>query len=82
MALVIEEFPPVAIALQREIFNHPKLMVQLGALPDDATLEERVAVILAYCGMVVDGWYSDAHVEVLFDHMLQKLRGMSTLIIH
>lgn len=82
MPLHIEMFPPVVLALQQEIRNHPKLQQALATLPSEANLEERFGLIAAYCGMVVDGYYNEEAVDKLFHIALDKLRKMGTVIIH
>ncbi len=77
--MLLEYFPPIAPALQNEIRNHPVLSNALARLPEEVTMEERFGVVLAYCGMAVDGYYDNKQMEILFGHALAKLKSMSTL---
>jgi hypothetical protein len=81
MPVEIVYFPQEAVELQREVKNHPILIAQLAALPDDADLESRVGVILAYCGIEADGYFYEEDLIVLFNLMLQRLRSMGALTL-
>jgi len=77
----IEMFPEVAIAIQLEIYqNHPVLSAQLAKM-QTATLEEKVAVIAFYCGVLVDGWFREKELESLFELLLQRLKSKSSIIV-
>jgi hypothetical protein len=75
-------FPESAIALHQEVSKHPALLSALSCLGPESTLNERIAIIAAYLGMVVDGYYKEGELEALFDIMLEKLRSKSAIIIH
>ena len=76
----LEYFPPEAVELQKELVNHSELLEILSSL-GDAPLEERIAVIAAYCGMVLDGYYDDIQLGIIFRDMLLALRKKSTVHI-
>lgn len=82
MALIIEEFPPAAIELQKEVSKHPALVSALSSLGPGSTLNERIGLIAAYVGMVLDGYYQEKELEALFDILLEKLKARSTIIVH
>lgn len=77
----LEFFPPVALALAQEVKKHPKLLERLSLLGDAAPLEEQVAVIAAYCDMVLDGYYVEKELEIIFNDMVEKLRKKGTVHI-
>lgn len=80
--MIHEYFPPIAPALQEEISNHPDLMRALQRLPDESSMEERFAMVLAYCGMVVDGWYDEKKMEKLFGIAMVKLRDKRMSVVN
>lgn len=82
MALIFEMFPPAALELQQEVSKHPALVSALSSLGQESTLNERIAIIAAYAGMVLDGWYQEQELEKLFELMILKLRTKSAIIIH
>lgn len=81
MPVEIVLFPVEAIALQLEIANHPSLQLQLASLPDEAPMEERFAVILAYAGMAVDGYYNNDDTARLFSDAIVRLKSMNKIYI-
>ena len=80
MTIELEFFPESALALNKEIENHPRLQLLLHALGPDAPLEEKFAAILFYCGMLVDGYYDNTAMEKLFDVCIEKLKKMSEVV--
>lgn len=81
--MIHEYFPEVAIEIQKEISaRHPLLESNLKALPAEASLEERFAMIFAYCGMLVDGWYDDEKTGKLLHTALDRLKAASTIYIN
>lgn len=74
MPAEIVMFPPAAIALDTEILNHPRLIAILRSAGPAATMAERFAIIAAYCGMVLDGYYDEKQLEYLFEVSLKKLQ--------
>lgn len=75
-------FPEEMFILQQEIQRHPNLTIWLASLPNEATLEERIGVVFAYCGMVVDGYYNEQELAKLIEIAIEKLRAASTITIH
>lgn len=69
-----EYFPESIIQLQQEIRNHPPLLKQMSELPDDADLSDKVGLIAAYCGIVLDGYYDQDNIEELAEKMVFELR--------
>ena len=79
---ILEYFPQEAIVLQQEVIKHPALVYELQRMPHQATLSERFAVIAAYCGMLLEGYYTEDELQKLFHIAIQKLRDKSTSILH
>lgn len=78
----IEMFPEEAVALHIEIQNHPRLQMMLSTLDQEtASLQEKFAVILFYCGMLVDGYYDNEATEKLFAVCLEKLKSMRAISV-
>lgn len=69
----LEFFPDVAIALNAEILNHPKLMMQLREM-EHQTPQAKLAHIATYCNVFVDGAFDDKGLEALFELLLRKLK--------
>ena len=67
-------FPQEIQDLQEELSHHPALMQQLAALPPDADLADKMAEVCAFCGMVLDGVYSEQEVLKLCEIAVGKLR--------
>lgn len=82
MPMNIEMFPQAALYLQQEIANHPDLMKRLAMIPPEAALQERFATVLAYCGMVVDGYYNEEAMEKLFVIAIDKLRQKRKIYVN
>jgi len=77
----IVQFPEVAIQLNLELRNHPRCQMMLASLPQHASLNERVAMIATYCGVIVDGEYGEDKLEGLFELLLKRMRELSTNVI-
>jgi len=73
-------FPHVRRALAEEIINHPKLMEVLGRNPI-ADFEEKLALISAYCGIAVDGEYTQKEVDTLCELCLKELKKRNVQIL-
>lgn len=78
--MILEFFPPVVQAVNREIENHPLLSSLLAAHPG-ADLETRIGIIAAYCNVVVDGYYLEEDLETLFHLLYKILREKSAITI-
>lgn len=78
MAIIIEMYPPVVLELQLEMEKHPLLTNQLNP---NMSLEEKIGTIATYCGVVVDGSYSEKALEGLFELLLKRLKDKSCLLV-
>lgn len=67
-------FPEVVQALQEEIQKHQGLMYNLLQLPKDSPMELKLGEIAAYCGVVLDGVYTEQEVLELMEKCLHELR--------
>jgi len=77
VGVILEYFPPVAIALNEEIQYHPQLMAVLNP---SMSLEEKFGHIAAYCDVVVDDYYLEDDIEILCHLLLQRLKKKSAII--
>jgi hypothetical protein len=82
----LEFFPESYIQLGREIAHHPKL-VSLLQQQEANEFEIRIAVVAAYCEVMLDGLYSPKDLEKLADILLKRLQKMprgdsGILVIH
>jgi hypothetical protein len=73
-------FSPVRNALNREIINHPQLMEKLRQQPI-ADFEEKLALISAYCGIAVDGEFTQKEVDTLCELCLKELKKRNVQIL-
>jgi hypothetical protein len=74
-------FPQEMLALQQEILlNHPQLTTELNAL-GNVTLQEKIAYIAAYCGLLLDGYFTDHDLLRLFELLIEKLKTKSAIIL-
>lgn len=76
----IQQFPEVFLQLQEEIGFHPALVEQLGRVPANE-FEQKIAVIAAYCEVLLDGIYDQKDIEKIADICLRRLRKNRTIII-
>lgn len=76
-------FPEPFIQLFREAEHHPKLVQYLSKYPPglESRLEEKIAEISAYCGIILDGVYTQPELEKLADILYNKLKRKRTLVI-
>lgn len=72
---------PTQIALQREIHMHPKLMEQLAA-QEDQSFEAQFATVCTYCGVEIDGYFSEQELERVAHMLIQRLQAMRTILLH
>lgn len=70
-------FPESMLALNEEVQHHPKLQ-ELMSQHDD--METKLAEIAAYCGIVLDGYYSGKDLEHLAHILTMKLRQARQLV--
>jgi len=83
MPAKLEMFSEARIALMREVGQHPKLLQQLhdGGHSPNTDWPEMLGVIAAYCNIVMDGFYSQADLEHLYDIVYWKLRSFRSTVI-
>lgn len=72
----IQYFDDYLIALNRELVNHPELVFNPGA-----SIEERIASIATYCGVVVDGPFLLGGFKDLCEELIVRLKAKSAGII-
>lgn len=71
--MTVVEFPQSWVALHEEVQNHPALLARL-VVQQDKDPYVQLADIFEYCGMVVDGNYTQEEVEKLLGIATQKLK--------
>lgn len=80
------KFSNELIALQAEIANgmHPKLVLKLGNA-HHMSLEERIGIVAAHCGIPVDGVFSEAALNRLYttltDHLIERRESAHGIIV-
>ena len=67
-------------ALAKEIIEHPKLMDVLSTNPT-ADFEEKLAAVAAYCGIAVDGEFTQKEVDTLCELCLKELKKRNVQIL-
>jgi hypothetical protein len=67
-------FPQPYIDLQEELLNHIGLVQQLEELPEEADLADRLGVVCAYCGIILEGYYTAEECEELVTECVNRLR--------
>ena len=75
-----EMFPPEVLALQEEITRHPALIAQLATCNSTA-IEDRLAEVAAFCGVILDGTYDDADLVKLCGTLTNKLKEANEELI-
>ena len=79
--MIIEMFPPAAIALNDEVSKHPLLLSLLQSMgPMD--LETTIGHVAAYCDVMLDDYYMNEDLEALFNLLVNRLRAMNTIHIN
>jgi hypothetical protein len=68
-----EYFPREVLALQEEITHHPALMAQLLQLGPDVDVIDKLTEVTAFCGMVLDGVYTNEEVLRICELATEKL---------
>lgn len=81
MPMIIEMFPPVVLALNEEVKNHPLLLATLETAQPQS-LEEVLGHVAAYCNVGLDGYYMEEDIEALFVLLLNRLKIKSTIHIN
>lgn len=79
MPVIIEMFPPVMLAINQELQNHPLLT---ATLRPDMSLEEKIGHIAAYCNVVIDDFFIEEELDTLMHLLLQRLKNKSLTIIN
>lgn len=74
-------FPEVFIELQKEIQQHEKLLINLLQLPKDSPMEMKLGEVAAYCGIALDGVYTQEDIENLCEILVKKLRQKRTPLV-
>lgn len=75
--MVFEFYNPIFFQLQEETAHHPELRMNLAMHAGDK-LEERLAEIAAYCGVLLDGYYTPDRLVVVADELLKLLKSKRT----
>lgn len=78
MTVRYEYFPEEAIALQKELHNHPALILTLR---EDMSLNEKLGHIAEYCNVEVDGMFDDADLKELFTLLVHRLKNKSIILL-
>lgn len=76
----LEFFPESRIALSREVAEHPPLLELLQKHPQ-AEFEIILAEIATYCGVVLDGTYTQEDLDKLCDILFKRLRAKRSSIL-
>jgi len=66
------------LALREELNNHPALKLSLES---SYGTEQQLGEIAAYCGVVLDGYYSIADIGEIVIRLTQKLKDKNALVI-
>jgi hypothetical protein len=73
-------FPIERIELHREVGRHPQLVEILSEQPS-ATFAEKLASIATYCGVLIDGDFSQKEINQLCDILIRELQQKRTGLI-
>lgn len=73
-------FDPRRIELQKELVHHPKLCELINNHPV-SEFETRLAEIAAWCGVLLDGYYTPEELSKLCEILRDKLYESRTEII-
>lgn len=73
-------FSPELIHLQKELTSgyHKELIKTLSTITD---VDERLATIATYCGIMVDGYFSEKAVKNLYTKLTDALVQKRTIIL-
>lgn len=78
---VLDYFDPARIALNKEVKEHPALSALLSNYhPND--FHGMLGEIAAYCGIVIDGYYTDNELNQLCDILHTALSRSRKIIVH
>ena len=76
----LDYFPEELNALRVEISNHPALMERLAG-QDEKDVYVQISEISAYCGVLLDGFYSRQDIITLCGKLTDQLRAKRIAII-
>lgn len=76
----LEFFPEELNALRVEIANHPALMERLAG-QDEKDVYVQISEISAYCGVLLDGFYTREDIVTLCGKLTDQLRARRVSII-
>lgn len=76
----LEYFDHRKLELQRELEYHPDICTIISAVPA-SEFELRLAHIAAYCGVMLDDYYSEEEVCNLCEILTKKLYEKRTMIV-
>lgn len=77
MPVILEFFPPAALALNEELQYHPTLT---AILHPKMSLEEKLGHIASYCDVVIDDYFLEEELDTLFHLLLSRLKKKSAII--
>jgi hypothetical protein len=78
----VEMFSDSHIAMNKEITNHPMLLMQLRVDAPSGEEGEVLGTIAAYCNIKMDGVYSRERIENLYPIIVDKLRELRKIRLH
>lgn len=78
----LEIFSEDRIALNREILNHPTLIMNIRIEASDGEEGAVLGCIAAYCNIKMDGTYPRERIENLYHILVEKLVEIRKIIIH
>jgi len=78
--LKYEFFPEALTALRVEIDNHPALLKILND-QEDKDVYIQLSEIAAYCGIILEGTYTQADVIKLADKLVWELKKKGSILI-
>ena len=78
----VEMFSEDRIALNREVLNHPALIMSIRVEAPSGEEGEVIGVIAAYCNVRMDGAYQREEIERLYPILVGKLMQIRKIIIH
>jgi hypothetical protein len=78
--LSVTYFPQSMIVLDQECQKHPDLVILLAA-QTSPEIEDRIAEIAAYCGVLLDGMYTPEDIDKLCDMLITRLQKKRMIIL-
>jgi hypothetical protein len=77
----LEFFSEDKIALQKEVLQHPMLMLDLKLSASSGDEGLVIGTIAAYCNITMDGTYQRSELENLYSILVHKLQRMRKITI-